>query len=1584
MRCPRLLLASVVGSILGGAVFVSAELVQIQAESTSKNNAADSVYVRDSGVASEKLALAERMERLKEWDKSANVYQEIIDKYPDRVVPTRNSDKGDPIQYASVALVVQEKLAKWPEEGLKVYRARYEDAAKDLLAKAGDDRDAMNRVFWQYFHTDTGKSVGLKLLAAELESGDFASAAWTGQRLLSFHPSLVVERPAVLFQTAIAEQLSGNIVEAKTRVDELKQRFPAATGTVRGKDVVLADALTSVLAEPPALAKRYPADSWTMQFGTPDASAVPDQVSTGGARVFTIDVAPPPKLKLQQFNLRSNYEKQLANSRKLGNLTGIMPAIDHGELFFQDNARVYAINLNSGLPLAGWLQTYPGDKRGMFAINDIVPTPQGKQLGITVTPQRVLALLGQNDFNAASMMGVAMQGGPQVVCLDRSSGKRLWSTTPGKLQTPQEQANIKEGTFCGSPLVVDGSVYILLRATRGGQFDECHAVSLKLSDGSFQWSSYIASVANAATIDFDGMPVSDYSPPGLSYSDGRLYVQSNLGAMACLNAADGSPLWLNLYPRRGEGMLLNGRRNMGQIVQQLPTRGKPYAQNPPIVSDGRLFILTPDGPNILVYDAASGEEIRRIPRMLEGRSAADAVDMLIGVVNDQLILANRSTVYVVPWKTYDPKKNLIDNNCRYRRLSAFGPSEQEDNDAIRGRPLVTSKHIIVPTGANLYQIRLDDSFQIDNIYPVKGVWDETEESPGNVIATQDHLVVAGPEHVTVYADLSVATAKLDAVIAKNPEDVESYLRYAELLIVGGKQTEAIDWLDKAMTHMGGRQSLARGPTRDHLFEITSTFAVKLQRNDAGSSELIRQLFERARDAADSPQQHVRYSIAHAQFLARNEDLANATTLYQDILSHPTWRPVPVTGASGASTAAAEAEAAIIELLKRNTTIYTAYESKAAAKLAAVMAGGKPSADDLLAIADEYPIDKSGFEALRQASINYEDQSRPHDAVRALRRLLQHAHTADDRAPALESLARIYAGLPGQLDLAIVRMRQAAEINPGRKLSKPISSGPDQTISNDTYQNAVALLRTHRNALTGKALPSFKLPSSLKNADKPPLLPAESLAGVTGIIPQDTPGNRTDRVVVLQGDKGVTQIPAGTLTPMHKPVKVDGTPFGCAYSDELLIVVGTEGIVAIDARTDRGEVWRAKLNALPAVELSIDAATSVAGPINNEDGDVVIDGPMVQRQMIIRNGQRIVVQGGGIVRINGRIMLGQAPDQEVRDENGPERIMYFQVLSDRVVIATSQGRVASFDLGNGNLAWQSRPMDQVPTRFLAIDDFVVASSSDGMSSDVFVLDGISGKTFRHINYDMRANSNQELKNLALSPDGVLVSMLREHLEAVDLFDANPTTVHSPASTNGEPAFSLSNFPDQLVVADERVLALFTSASGTQSVKAYDLRTMKPMKMRDSKGNNTIDASYPSGAQANPDRVQGSISIHAVGPAFYIFGPRSLMAYHLDNEEVHWNAPPMSDVGVGRDFVITQEYAVLLNGPRGNEATNKLTALQISAYSRAVVAGGGESGVLDQRTMIRDNARVINGQWQIANDALYYVSGDDKLKMLKANQ
>src|SRR4051812_7932716 len=134
-----------------------------------------SVYVRDSAVAAEKLALAQRMERLKEWNKSADVYQEIVEKYADRVVPADDAHDaagGAATRYTSVTLKVQSLLGKWPAEGLQVYRTRYETPAAALLESADpDDAGALNRVVQRYFPTDAAKNAALRLMELYIENG---------------------------------------------------------------------------------------------------------------------------------------------------------------------------------------------------------------------------------------------------------------------------------------------------------------------------------------------------------------------------------------------------------------------------------------------------------------------------------------------------------------------------------------------------------------------------------------------------------------------------------------------------------------------------------------------------------------------------------------------------------------------------------------------------------------------------------------------------------------------------------------------------------------------------------------------------------------------------------------------------------------------------------------------------------------------------------------------------------------------------------------------------------------------------------------------------------------------------------------------------------------------------------------------------------------------------------------------------------------------------------------------------------------------------------------------------------------------
>ena len=80
-RCRRRIsLALAVSGVIAGAAAPQA-FAQFAREGSPLSTVADqpTVYVRDSAIAADKFELGKRMERLKEWHKSADVYQEILE-----------------------------------------------------------------------------------------------------------------------------------------------------------------------------------------------------------------------------------------------------------------------------------------------------------------------------------------------------------------------------------------------------------------------------------------------------------------------------------------------------------------------------------------------------------------------------------------------------------------------------------------------------------------------------------------------------------------------------------------------------------------------------------------------------------------------------------------------------------------------------------------------------------------------------------------------------------------------------------------------------------------------------------------------------------------------------------------------------------------------------------------------------------------------------------------------------------------------------------------------------------------------------------------------------------------------------------------------------------------------------------------------------------------------------------------------------------------------------------------------------------------------------------------------------------------
>jgi hypothetical protein len=515
-----------------------------------------------------------------------------------------------------------------------------------------------------------------------------------------------------------------------------------------------------------------------------------------------------------------------------------------------------------------------------------------------------------------------------------------------------------------------------------------------------------------------------------------------------------------------------------------------------------------------------------------------------------------------------------------------------------------------------------------------------------------------------------------------------------------------------------------------------------------------------------------------------------------------------------------------------------------------------------------------------------------------------------------------------------------------------------------------------------SLPAFGLrPTSGGGpVKKPELLPPEKLVGVAGIIDQAGRA-RPDRVVIWQDDNKINQVAAGSVAPLHPPVPLPGRPRSVAYAGDTLLAAGGNLISAVSPTGSL--LWQVPVNNLPDAEIARNDGAAEAEPV--KDKDAAGDEEEALRELAERQVRIQVRRGRGVIVGNGINLAGNGIDPPGGDNDaGEEQIGAVAVLSDRVVFATGRGRVAAIDLTTGRVAWQMRPGEAALRKMAASEDFVVvATGDDNGSVDVVVLETMTGQTVRRMAYD--AGRNQRFVNLALSPGGTLVTMLANKLVGRDLYDPAAAGWERPASANvNDPAFAGSVGGKQLVISDDRVLAVATAA-GQQHVRAYDLATGKPVMAQGAKPDAPVEAAFTaasSGASGN----DAAVSVATVGPAFYVYGPAALTADHLDKKDWRWSAKVGATIrGTFRDVLLAKDYAVLVNVDNlANNNADKVPTVQLNVFSRALSNGGNESGLLERHPTVRDPAGILVGQWQLAEGAFYYVAGNKTLTMLKPNR
>jgi outer membrane protein assembly factor BamB len=1472
--------------VLACSAAASAQL----AEEVASTPVVEDVFVRDSAAAIDRLALAVRMERLREWTTSAQVYQELIEQHGETLLPALLDERSRPLIYRSVTQEVQRRLSAWPAEGLEVYRTLYAVRAAGELEAAGGNDSALARVLDQYFPTDAGLEAGVVLLERAYARGEFANAAMLGDRLLA-HPSLGERRALLRARTAATWALAGSPERAQSHARQLAAEAPDAQDMVGGEVQNLARWLEATL---PTLGpvRDHIETNWPTAFGSAARDAIssdslePD--STQAIQVARLFVAPATRPAPAATSADANFPGTYIAT------PGIFPVVEGNELFFQDNNAIYAWDLSTGQPLTRWLAERPATGDGAMRLGS-GETPRSTPLTVTLTPDAVLGVLGQVDPMAGAPNRVA-SASASLVSVNRVDGTLRWRFNTSDLTEGDE--TLRFTAPVGTPMDAGDAVLIVTRGGRTRQFDDTFLVCLDADDGSLRWSRHLVSGNGAGSLfEMTGLPSASVgSQPALA--DGRVFVTTDLGAVAAIDTLDGSIAWLSVYPRpRPTGSRFVRR---GFADAQRPAAS--HATNPTIVAHGRVLCIPGDSQRLFVFDAIDGTRIQDLD--LSRIDARGSGWMLIGALDSRVILASETQVVDVDLDRIRPEGDVRDA-IRWRHQVV----RRDGGVAIPGRPFLTDRRVYIPTGSGLRAVdhssgKLVAEYPSRSLARDRSVW-PGDEWPGNPVVIGSTIVLGGVDAVAVYLDIPLLRRRLEADIAASPDAVAPRLRAASTFWAMRESTQAVEQLDEAirLAALASDEVSRQGELAPIAPMLQSLIRESLGRAPVDLT-LVRALFDRYERVASDAPTLAASRLTRARF-ELDQEPAQAVGILRSLLEDRSLASLALRTTDGAERDIAHvAHRMIAQIIARHGREHLdAVEKDAIARLDALRTS--PDLESIQAIARAHPWLIESHDAMLRVIDQLEAQGKTDQARASAREALKMVQSRP-LAGSLERLGRLSANDP---------VPHLAAEAASRLLSADPTWVADQPWAGLTGDGRAILASLERRELeAGNAmLPSGDL--SKLDLSKPIVTPLEGMVGL--LQPR---GRGIDAVVgVDRGRRLVIVRPDGRVDRLRTSAAVAGAR--AQWVDGRLLLVGAEAVALIDPASLE-VVWESSLESL-ANELDDRAML-------NDDGVIVsaLVTAAPRRAAPRDRNERLAAQRAQVMGQQGRT-AGNTID-----------IDRTVVTPSHVIISSGRGAVFSLKLADGLTSWARTVGERQSTASGSGGGFV-AFAYAGDLPRVVVLDELTGRIV--LSETFGSTLTNRLGALAMSPRGSMVLLAGDRMIAYDLLTDEPVRRFETslpglnfAAMNMNRAESLS----MLSIVRDRVYLLWAGTGDGQQVAVYDLRTGA-----------AVEADAPVRfltPQADGAAGNGVARIRAVGSMLYAWSARGVLAFDADDVGRRvWSRPVEVDDtrSIGIEPVWTRHHLVVfVRSAVAPGEPSRQPAVEL--FSRRRTPGGVESGRLDR--------------------------------------
>ncbi|MBT4865934.1 MAG: PQQ-binding-like beta-propeller repeat protein [Planctomycetaceae bacterium] len=571
----------------------------------------------DTDIAvTKKLKTAEDYLAAQQWEAAIEVLGGIIDGQSDTLVAASTG------RYVSAGAYSHLLLSRLPADALALYRRKTDPQARQWFENGRQTRDAslLRRVL-KFAYVGSYGDDALSLLGEwAWERGEIDTARRYWKQLspadeqspasLRF-PDPQLGRADVLARLMLCNLAEGNFGRAERQRARIHRQFPDATGTLAGRTGRLADIAGALLGE---------AKGWTLPAPDTTAQTFAGTMSRQQILPLAVDIA--AEQWSVQFSAREQrrfkfpsrqpaYPMQPAHS--------VHPLVHEGIVYFSDADRIYAYNLRTGKP------AWPGpegeeDNAVIYQLHDnLFPIDTHAAVGVprfsmTIHDGRLYARMGTPMTSRSERELIAdIRTDLVVLDLDPKRGQ-------GKLLTKVSADSFGRGgapwSFEGSPVVGGNRVYIALRRSQPQM--QINVACFDSSSGRLIWNRRVcAAVSNI------GRNNNLITHQLLTLAENKLFISTDLGAVAALDARDGAPLWVLTYessPAKSPAVF-SDHTEQGLL--------------PCLFHQGTVYAAPNDSDHIFAIDAQSG--VVKWQRRL-----GDRIRHLLGVGQGNLIVSGNS------------------------------------------------------------------------------------------------------------------------------------------------------------------------------------------------------------------------------------------------------------------------------------------------------------------------------------------------------------------------------------------------------------------------------------------------------------------------------------------------------------------------------------------------------------------------------------------------------------------------------------------------------------------------------------------------------------------------------------------------------------------------------------------------------------------------------------------------------------------------------------------------------------------------------------------------------------------------------